>query len=421
MGAHTRRLNLQHELAEMSAEMEAIVNKADGEGRDLTPAEASQVKSLDAKFTTMKNQIEQLDKECDAAQDNVNRVVAGGTKQPQGDLYVPAPVKNGFGRFGILPVSKGELFAPPNAKLSPNLAGECLLALARGIDQHTPAEVEKFMTAQTTTPDSQGGFLVPSPVWGGLIDLARAQMIFTQAGAQYFVAESETLSLPAVESDPSFPPTSENSQITKSDIVFRNVLLTLRKLAGIVDCSNELIESGIDIAARIQQTMARAIAVAADDQLLNGSGVAPQILGLFSNTDIPATATVGVIDHTKIDAAVQAIQERNHQPSVAVMSPANAHILGLEQATTSGTWQGAPPSSEGLTYLASSSVDDDEIAVGDFSLYAIAQKAGIRLETTRFDTTSWEFDGTSFRAVVRLDGAPMDVSAFQLLQGVTQS
>lgn len=401
---------MKEDYRDLLADAEAIGDRANAAG-DLKPKDQAAFAIVTDKANELLAKIEKLE-----AADNEHhaRIAAKIPDRPGGVAPITA------GRNGMMCFARGEsiaerLGAPTDTDCA---AGEVLRALAVGPDRFTPESVLSFLNAQTTTVDSQGAVLVPAPIWGGLIDLARSMMVMEQAGSQMFFLDSETISLPTVVTDPSYPATDEAAAITVSDIVFGSVLLTLRKYAGITYASNELIESGLNTAQRIQQTMAASIAVAVDAALLTGSGVAPEVQGIIGNTDIDATAVAAPVTRAVIDAAVLAIHERNHQPNAVLLSPANYHAIANEAGTTND-YLSAPMSSDGLTYLSTTSLPDTDVVVGDFRQYAIGSKNQIRLETTRSDTESWTKDLTSFRAIIRVDGSPMDASAFQRLTGVT--
>ena len=352
------------------------------------------------------------------------------TEQPQAprpeDFYTVAegPYKGAnramLCRGGFRPLSKGESFSQIFGKVpdTPNGFGEFVAMIARGADDFTPGSVKNVQTGGT---DSAGGYLVPEILSGVLIDKARAMMVTTMAGFATYPLSSDNLTIPQVVTDPTFAAYAEATTIAASDIVFGAAILTPKKIAGIVNASNEVVEDGISFPSRVQDVMARALAVAVDDQLLNGDGTGANVLGLFNQPGINTTTLSGPVTRAAIDAAVEAVRGRNHEPTAVILSPANYHALSLEQTSGSGEWLGPPQSSSTLAYYASTAIADTELAVGDFSNYAIGIRTALRLEISRMggNPDAWTDDLTSFRAVSRIDGVPTDASAIQIIDGIT--
>ena len=411
-------------MPQMLAEMSEIITAADMDDRDLTPDELTKIDRLEKQIRGR----QRIDTAANIAAQPKAPAWNGEGGMIVGDCMGAGPAGNApdrptKGRHGVIALNRDDKFADVFGSPNDTRAafGEFVRAVHQGADQHTPLSVREVLNTQTTTPDSAGGALVPSPLSSVMIDKARALMVTNRAGMTMFSMDSESLAVPTVETDPTFAAVAEAGLIGKSDVVFGSALLTPKKVAGIVEASNELVSSGLDFAARLQMVMSSAIAVAVDDQLLNGDGTGANVLGLFNQTGIAKTTLTGVLTRAAIDAAVLEVSNRNHQATAVILSPANWHALANE-ADTEGRYLGAPDSSAGLTYLASTTVADTECAVGDFSTYGIGQREGLRLEISRVgDGTAWSNDLSSFRAIVRVDGTPMDASGIQIIDGITLS
>lgn len=402
---------MKEDYRDLLADAEAIGDRANSAG-DLKPKDQAAFAIVTDKANELLAKIEKLESE---ENDRTARHVATMPDRP-GGVVNTAP-----GRGGVRVFNRGDSFVDRFGKApdTDSPVGEILRAMVAGEDRFTPESVKQFFATQLTSPDSSGGAMVPEQMSSQIIDLARAKMVTTMAGMTTYVLSAETYLLPTVVTDPSFATVAEGAQIAKSDAVFGQVVLNPKKIATIVEASNELLTSGIAVSARLEAILAASIARVQDDQILNGDGLTTNLTGLFIQPDIDKTSLTGPITRAAIDDAVLAIRNRNHEPTHVICSPASFHALASELGTTTD-YLSAPQSSEGLTYVTSSVVADTELAVGDFSFYGIGQREQLRLELSRTgDGVAWSNDLTSYRAILRVDAAPTDASAMQIINGIT--
>jgi hypothetical protein len=118
--------------------------------------------------------------------------------------------------------------------------------------------------------------------------------------------------------------------------------------------------------------LARQLLVQIDDQLINGDGTAPNILGLLDwDPAIPTAAT--------LPAAVAAVIAAGFQPTGIILSPTD--YVGLADDDPAG-WNG---SLYGVPAVASPAVVDGAPIVGDFQSATIFEKYGPTFEVSEFN------------------------------------
>ena len=147
--------------------------------------------------------------------------------------------------------------------------------------------------------------MIPTPLAADVIDLARNQTRVLQAGAITVPMATATLKYARLSQDASAVWTAEQADIALSAAAFDSVTFTAHKLAALVAIDNELLEDAANADATIQNSIAKALALALDYGGLYGSGVSPQPQGLHGL--VPTIASGGV--QTNFDAMLRAIAD----------------------------------------------------------------------------------------------------------------
>ncbi len=282
--------------------------------------------------------------------------------------------------------------------------------------------------------DEQGGYLVPTEFMATLLEKQQEDSII-RSRSTFIPMQTNSISIPYVaESSRTaslfggiiiYRP-GEGVQKTASKPKFGKLTLTLKKLVGLVDVTDELLEdSPISIAPLINRMFGLAINFTEEEDFLNGTGVG-QALGI-----LPAPCLVTVVKEgaqaavTIVAANITKMFSRLHPPSYGnAIWMANMgcfpQLAALNMAVgTGGTilWQpanglaGKPYNTlMGLPlYLtehcqALGTVGD--IVLADWSQYLIGGKAGAGIQTASSMHLYFDYDKTVFRFVLRYDGQP---------------
>lgn len=179
--------------------------------------------------------------------------------------------------------------------------GRVLRGIVLGGLAHDAKALEDERKAMGITPDPSGGYTVPSALSDMWIDLLRAEMVLTQAGAMTVPMETSTLSLAKLTGDPAVSWRQENAPLTASDPTFGAVTLSAKTVACLVKLSLELSQDSGNIDLMIQRSLTQAMAGAIDRAGLVGvtvnAGAAPEgVFGLAGRNRVtsigaPTSAT----------------------------------------------------------------------------------------------------------------------------------
>lgn len=293
---------------------------------------------------------------------------------------------------------------------------------------------------------SAGGFLLPELFEADLMDLNLSSEIIRPRCKVYGIprAKGNSISIPAYE-DTSHETgiagvvaywTQEKGALTESTPTLRKVAMTVNKLTCLSDSSNELIEdSAIPISEMIGFLFKSVIGYKFDEVAINGTG-SGQPLG-FRNS--PAVITVAkesgqdsdtIIYENIVNMFARLPVNSYKKPStIWISSISNIPMLmkiGIKLGTA-GVWIPIFVQETGRYFIlgkeclfsehASLLGEEGNLMLCDLSQYALAVKAGIRIESSienKFST-----DMSVFRAVIRFDGQPLINSALTLADGST--
>jgi HK97 family phage major capsid protein len=268
-----------------------------------------------------------------------------------------------------------------------------------------------------------GGYLVSEAFSSSIIDMARAQSRIFQAGCQTIVwpQPSDELVMARVAVDPIFRIVGEGQIIPGSDISFDQVRFSAKKIGTLLTISRELMEDAANAADIIQSTLVKAFAAALDRMALCGEGGQSGLLGLLNQPGIGSTDSVGQLAWADVHAAAVAVRSANFEPNAYIISPVNAGVLDLVQATDSGVWLGPPASLNGVQRLQSNNAGDEQVFVGQWDQMAVAIRTSAAIELSTAAGTAFEKHNVLCKLVFRGDCNCFHRGAFHVLKGVTQS
>lgn len=273
------------------------------------------------------------------------------------------------------------------------------------------------------TANVLGGYLVPDALWSQVLDAARAQSAFVQAGARVVPMETETLGMPMIDSDPTFAVKAEHSAWSESNINFGMGTLVAKTYGALIRVSNELLEDAPMAAQAIETSLTRGLAQAIDSACLIGSSGG--INGITNNLTIVAnqTGSVGAVEWADLHNAVVTVQGNNFEPNAYIVHPTIAgdfDILASGDGTTSAKlWQGPPPSVSGVRRFRTTTIGTAKVLVGDFSYAVFGVRMQPTIEISRVADDALAKYQTLIRIVWRGDSIVLRPEAFHLLAGIT--
>jgi HK97 family phage major capsid protein len=194
--------------------------------------------------------------------------------------------------------------------------------------------------------------LTPTAIATTLFDRLRAAAVMLRSGITVLnMPDADSVTYPSITADVSPATYSEAGAITPGDPTFSSVTATPRKIAHLIQMSNEVLDDSTPpLEGVLRDHLLATLALKLDQQLLEGSGTPPDIRGLKNVAGI-STVTAGTNGATPtfdMFADCLATLEANNVPldRVAIAChPRNVATLRKLKASTAGTylWSSAEP------------------------------------------------------------------------------
>jgi HK97 family phage major capsid protein len=244
--------------------------------------------------------------------------------------------------------------------------------------------------ALTEAPTSGGALVVPQ-----YLSTIQALPIGVPTVAQLFAQGQATSSAVVYMRETVFTnaaaPVLEGTAKPESTLRFDAVTEPTHKIAHWLPVSNELLEDASQVRSYIDSRLKLGVLLELDDQILNGSGVAPEMLGLLVRSDLtpPVAAAAG----KGLDAIAQqiaAVETASQLPVDGIaMHPSDYVRLALLK-DTSGQYLGSGPFATpprptlwGREIAFSLKLPPGTALVGAFkSAGQLFQRGGLRVEAT---------------------------------------
>lgn len=227
----------------------------------------------------------------------------------------------------------------------------------------------------------------------------------------------------------------EGTEITQSKPKYRKIELSLRKLAGLCDATDEMLADAATLAARVENGFRKEFGFMLDDAILNGSGDSVP-LGILNAGCLVAQAkesgqsadTIVVENVVNMASRLFASSMQNAVwlvnqtvlPQLWTMSmpigvggvPVYLPPGGLSSAPYGQLWGRPVMAVEQCQALG----DQGDIILADFSDgYLLATKGGIQSDVSIH--VRFEFDESVFRFILRIDGQPVRAAALTPYKG----
>lgn len=317
-------------------------------------------------------------------------------------------------------------------------------AYVRGVVTGKWTGAEREMQAMSEGSLGGGGYLLPSPLSGQIIDKVRNATVMIKAGARTVPMDNATLSIARIAQDATPMWHTEAEAITASDMTFERVTLTAQTLAAICVLSVELFED-TNVDTVVSDAIAKVLALELDRACLRGTGTAPQPRGILAQTGVVIDATTFGTDGSVISASaptagvawdwvskqVSALWGVNEAPNAAIYSARTAGELDLLRATT-GEVLPPPGSVSKLNLLFTNAIpnnlthggssDCSEAYVGDFNQALIGIRNELVLEVSRHanvgSTSLFSTMQVGIRAYLRADFQLARPAAFRVVTGI---
>jgi HK97 family phage major capsid protein len=220
---------------------------------------------------------------------------------------------------------------------------------------------------------------------------------------------------------------SEGNPKPESTLVFDLVSDAVRKIAHWLPTTEEMLEDVAQIRSYIDARLRLGLDIAEEDQLLNGSGTAPDIQGLLNRSSLTAAQARGA--DSNADAVFKAMMKVFNasfvMPTGVIMNPANWQTTQLTKDATgnylgSGPFAGAQvPMLWGLPVVVTPSIASGTGLTGAFNSAAqVFRKGGVRVEASNSHSDFFIRNLIAIRCEERLALAVYRPAAFGTITGL---
>lgn len=407
--------DLKKKSTEALALLESTAKTAEAENREMTDDERSKIKALAAECETLKGQIERAKGDSDqraalerlASGVGLTRVSTGtGNGGPVGGLaprlsmgqqFIKSPEYEFFRKGGHRSQSA---WRSPSVELFPNW----------------------YATTLTEDPASGGALILPQRI-PGILPLPTRRLVV----ADLFAPGTTTSNAIAYMREKTFTnaaaPVLEGGVKPESALTFEAVTDPVRKIAHWLPVTEEMLEDEPTIASYIDARLRLGVQLVEEDQLLNGSGIAPNLLGLAHVPGTSAPLGPPVAPATKADVVFQQIMAVAAasflMPDGIVMNPADWSGIALSKTSTGEYMGGGPfaPATTPVLWGLPVAVTPAQVAntawVGAFGQAGqIFRRGGIRVESSNSHVDFFIKNLVAIRAEERLVLAIYRPSAF---------
>lgn len=290
--------------------------------------------------------------------------------------------------------------------------------------------IDHRMQATTLTSDpASGGTLIQPQYVPGILPLQFRPLVVadliapgtTDSNAVAFMREKTFTNAAAAVAEGGVKP--------ESAITFDAVTEPVRKIAHWLPVTEEMLEDVAQIASYIDARLRLGVQLVEDDQLLNGSGIAPNLLGILATPGLATAVPVGTAPATAADAIFQQMMaiawSSFLMPDGIVMNPADWAPIALTKTTTGEYIGGGPfsaaqtPTLWGLPVAVTPAMVANTSLVGAFKTGAqIFRRGGIRVEASNSHQDFFIKNLVAIRAEERLALAVYRPGAFGTVTGV---
>lgn len=271
--------DIKNDIVELRAEVQAIIDVAEQEKRELLDDEQARVDEI----LNEGGLIEQME----SALDRTLKIEANkraAVRNALGDQLEQTLVENGHRQAKVPATAKrtSKLFASAEDAYS---SGQYIMAYVMGNDHSRRwCDDHGIKAAMTTGNNPKGGYLVPEPLEAAVIELREQFGVFRRNSFVWPMADGTQL-VPKVNSEITTYYVGENATITASDMALEQVKLEAKKLASLTAVSTELNEDSIiAVAELLARSIAQQFSNAEDSAGFLGDGTSTYggIVGLKS-------------------------------------------------------------------------------------------------------------------------------------------
>jgi HK97 family phage major capsid protein len=360
-----------------------IYAKADAESRDLSRAERERVAELLEDAKAQKN-IEDLERNLGggAASAFTDRRASFADNGGPGDIFVRSEGYKMISRADTRPES-----------------------WTSGVVEVGPLSGPMFKGTLLEGATPGGGPLVQPDVRPGVVEtlfqpLTIADALSVQQTTSMIVRYLNESSVTNAAA-----PTAEGALKPESSIALDQVDEPVRKIATVLDISDELLEDAAGIQQWLNSRLSLFIRIAEEDQLLRGNGTTPNLRGILNRTGIQTHARGADTNLDAIRKMITKARTSYVEPTFIAMHPAQSENIDLLK-TTDGEYLGNPFGGGAATLwgkpvVVTNAVGAGTVLVGSRQAATIFRRGALRVEASNSHDQHFRRDLVAIRAEQR--------------------
>ena len=278
-------LEWRQERAKQIADARAMLDKAEGEKRDLTGEESVQYNALLSQAEKLQAQIEREER-LQQMEGNL-----AGSRQPAASAQIGMNARE-VQQYSLVRAIWAQV---QNDWRGAELERDASAAVAKQLNRQpqgffVPADwAQRDLLVGTNTA---GGYTVQTELLAqSFIDLLRNRMVVRQAGATILSGLQGNIAIPRQTGGATAYWVAENGTPTESQQAFDQVTMTPKTVGAFTDMSRRLLmQSSIDVENFTRTDLATVLALAIDLASLHGSGSSNQPTGVAATSGIGSVA-----------------------------------------------------------------------------------------------------------------------------------
>jgi HK97 family phage major capsid protein len=286
----------------------------------------------------------------------------------------------------------------------------------------------ELMAATLSEDSASGGDLVVTDYRPGILPLPTRPLVMADLLAAG-TTDSNTVGYMVETTFTNAADTvAEGATKPESTLAFNATTDPVRKIASWLPITEEMLEDVPSLRSYVDVRLRLGVQLAEDDQILNGSGVAPDVVGFLARSGLAAAVARG--SDTNADAILKQINAifnaTGLQPTGVVMNPTNFQTAQLLKTADGLYVSGNSPFSApqaatlwGLPVALTSAMTAGTALVGAFKTAAqLFRRGGLRVEASNSHANFFIENKVAIRAEERIALAVYRPSAFGTVTGL---
>jgi len=289
-----------------------------------------------------------------------------------------------------------------------------------GFEKEVVDAVSEKVRAMSTTPDSAGGFVVPTEVLADqIIPLLRSESVVMDLGARLLDnLTGSPVRIPRVGGGTLAYWVAENSAITPSDMTLEQLQLTPHILATLTPYSELFGEVGEGVESMIREDQALGMAVKLDAAALKGTGALGEPVGILNMTGVPTSAWT-TLTYAQLNGIVQTLRGnkalRGDKIGWALANGDLTEVLNIADESTKPLSRrvvadGPADTLVGYPWKVSNELSTEEWIFGNWADFIIGQWGGAMVaQTNQLGFASMQ---NHIRTAIKVDTGARHVNSF---------